>query len=405
MRSRRAFWVVAHRWIGLTTALLLIIVGVTGSLLAYYGELDRALNPELLTVTPRGAMIDPFTLRDRVAALEPHGDVDVIDLEPVPDKAYQLLVTPHEDPSTGRPYDLGYDVMFVDPYSGARLGERRWGEASMARKNLMPFVYKVHYALGLPAPLFMFGIYLLGVVALAWTVDCFVALYLTLPSGRRGASSRRSYLQRLRPAWWPKWRAGPFRLWYDLHRAAGLWAWAMLFVLAWSSVALNFTEVYEPVTRALLGPITPAEVAPRRSSGAVLAWRDAYARGRELMAEAARRHDFHVLRESALSLDRDVGVYRYVVHGTADTHANGYTATTFDAKTGEFVRLEWAGSQTASDVVTSWLIALHTARVFGAPMHAFVCAMGLVIAMLAASGVYVWWVKRRRRARMRGVVA
>ena len=35
----------------------------------------------------------------------------------------------------------------------------------------------------------------------------------------------------------------------DLHRAGGLWLWAMLFVFAWSSVAFNLTPAYDAVMR------------------------------------------------------------------------------------------------------------------------------------------------------------
>jgi uncharacterized iron-regulated membrane protein len=393
--------VVAHRWIGLTTAVFLVIVGLTGSLLAYYEPLDRMLAPELLTVPVRDApMLDPFTLRDRAIQLEPRGDVDGVDLDPTAGRSFQALVTPRNDPQTGEPFELPYDVLFIDPYTGARLGERHWGVLSLERKALMPFAYKLHYALAMPDRMVMFGIYLLGVVALAWTIDCFIALYLTLPTTRRGAVPRRNWFVRYRPAWLPKWHAGPFRLLYDLHRAFGLWTWAMLFVLAWSSVALNLTDVYDPVTRALLGPMTPLH-AERPVAGPIIDWRDAYARGRELMQDAARTNGFAVVKESQMYLDPDHRAYHYVVHGTADTSANGYTMVMFDATNGALERVEWAGSETAADVVTNWLISLHTARVFGAPMHAFVCVMGFVVAGLAGSGVYVWWVKRRHRSRMR----
>jgi len=49
------------------------------------------------------------------------------------------------------------------------------------------------------------------------------------------------------------------------------------------------------------------------------------------------------------------------VHGSADTSANGYTLVMFDATTGALERVEWAGTETTADVVTDWLIALHTA--------------------------------------------
>jgi uncharacterized iron-regulated membrane protein len=49
-------------------------------------------------------------------------------------------------------------------------------------------------------------------------------------------------------------------------------------------------------------------------------------------------------------------------------------------------------------VITYWFAQLHTAAVLGVPMKLFVCAMGLVIATLAVTGVYIWWRKRAARA-------
>ena len=44
----RPFWVVTHRYAGLAMTVFLIIVGLTGSLLAFYAELEQALNPQFL---------------------------------------------------------------------------------------------------------------------------------------------------------------------------------------------------------------------------------------------------------------------------------------------------------------------------------------------------------------------
>ena len=38
----RAFWVVVHRWAGLTLALFLAVAGLTGSLLPWIEELEAA---------------------------------------------------------------------------------------------------------------------------------------------------------------------------------------------------------------------------------------------------------------------------------------------------------------------------------------------------------------------------
>jgi uncharacterized iron-regulated membrane protein len=39
-----------HRYAGLLLAPFLVVVGLTGSLLAFHDEMDRWLNPDLLTV-------------------------------------------------------------------------------------------------------------------------------------------------------------------------------------------------------------------------------------------------------------------------------------------------------------------------------------------------------------------
>lgn len=63
----------------------------------------------------------------------------------------------------------------------------------------------------------------------------------------------RGFWQRWQPAWKIKFSAGATRINFDIHRAFGLWAWGMLFILAWSSVAFNLEEVYNPVMNTLFG--------------------------------------------------------------------------------------------------------------------------------------------------------
>jgi hypothetical protein len=87
-----------------------------------------------------------------------------------------------------------------------------------------------------------------GIAALIWTIDSFVALYLSLPisvrrheagTGMAAMVPRRSWWTRWKPSWLVKWRGTLFRVSFDLHRAAGLWVWGILLVFAWSSVGLN----------------------------------------------------------------------------------------------------------------------------------------------------------------------
>ncbi|MDW9377509.1 putative iron-regulated membrane protein [Sinorhizobium meliloti] len=104
-----------------------------------------------------------------------------------------------------------------------------------------------------------------------------------------------------RRQWGKAWRlriyGGPHKSSFDLHRAGGLWVWAMLFVLAWSSVFFNLKEVYNPVTKAPL-PTQAAtrfrEHVPRLAEPRyepLIDRKEALAVARRLVAEHARHAD------------------------------------------------------------------------------------------------------------------
>jgi uncharacterized iron-regulated membrane protein len=163
-------------------------------------------------------------------------------------------VEPRLNPATGRPFELAYDQLIQNPYTGEELGRRTCGAISEGMINLMPFIYKLHYDLALDNT----GIWILGITALVWTLDCFVGFYLTLPAIKRvpqphnPSSPSPSFGARWRKSWTIKWSGSPFRINYDLHRAGGLWVWLALLVFSWSSVYMNLGDaVYKKVMQTV----------------------------------------------------------------------------------------------------------------------------------------------------------
>jgi uncharacterized iron-regulated membrane protein len=402
----RSFWVWLHRWAGLAMAGFLIIVGLTGSVLAFREEIDTWLNPDLLTVAKRDApMLDPIALRDRAAALHPGGLIDTVPLRSEPDRAVAFT----HAPGVGH-FMSAYIQFYLDPYTGEQLGQRPiWSGPSLARQNIVSFLYRLHFSLSLPWSMGGLGGYILGVTALVWTIDCFISFYLTLPlahgKGGETRTNRKSWLQRWKPAWLIKWSGGFYRINFDVHRAFGLWTWAMLFVFAWSSVAFNLSEVYRPVMGLAFDMRSASDAPPVLDAPLdqpALSWGDALTRGRALMAETAARRGFRVLREESLDLDREHGVYLMSVASSWDVSREGATILVFDANTGEFKGQRGVGAEGVGQTITLWLVWLHMAQVFGMLMKIFVCLMGLVIAALSVTGVYIWWKKRKARVHHAG---
>ncbi|MDD1621319.1 MAG: PepSY domain-containing protein [Methylococcaceae bacterium] len=409
----RPFWVLIHRYAGLAMTGFLIIVGLTGSLLAFYAELERAVNPRLHVEANGRVPLDMIALLESAERLAPEARADSVWLDTT---AVQVSVSPRPNPSTGKPYELDYTQLILDPYTGEELGRRTWGAISQGMINLMPFVYKLHYALALDE----WGGWILGITALVWTLDCFVGFYLTLPAVKRSPHPnplpegegnsfiartipRRSFWQRWRPAWLIKWRGSSYRINFDLHRAGGLWLWAMLLIFAWSSVYMNLGDtVYKTVMQSVSEfhqPWTEIADLDKPLENPAISWREAYRIGNEAMVRASAEKGFNVEAPAAMWINRGKGFYVYSVRSSADIQdKSGQTRLVIDASSGEAKFLLLPSGQYNGNTVTTWLIALHMGNVFGMPYRIFVCLLGMAIVMLSVTGVIIWLKKRKARS-------
>lgn len=378
----------------------LLAAGLTGALLVWYEELDAALNPQLLRVTPSapGApLLDAITLRD-MTARQTGESIRYFSLRK-PEPGHSVVFRP----------DNGRDEqIFVDPYTGRILGQRTWGDISQGTTNLMPFIYRLHQSLAMEQA----GTVLMGIVALVWTLDCFVGAYLTFPASQRKRGKNEPkrggnpWLTRWRPAWRMRLRRGGYKLNFDLHRAGGLWVWAMLFVLAWSSVAFNLSAVYDPVMRTLFAhqPEAVRATLPAPNDHPAQDWRQARETARQLMAEQAQLHGFTVLAEDWFVYDPVHGHYFYDVRSSLDvSDRKGKTRLFIDADSGALLHLQRPTGAAAGDTIRSWITSLHRAAVGGLPYKLFMTAMGGMVVLLSVTGVFIWARKRyaRRQAMLR----
>ena len=391
----RRFFVWLHRWVGLLMTAFLIVVGLTGSILAFKTPLEKVINPELFgsPPSPEAPPLDLATLAERAETLNPHVQVTYFSVD-----AGQAIVhvLPRMDPSTGKPFgDVSFDQLFLDPWTGRELGHRMSGNLSQGRINVIPFIFKIHMNLAMGD----IGTWILGIVALAWTLDCIYAIYLTFPLGW----SR--FLLRWLPAWKVKWRASAFRLNFDAHRASGLWFAPLLFIFAWSSVMFNLTPVYERVMGALF-QFTPLEEEmktlhpPHPTPFPRLDWRAGLVRSQQLMEDLARKEGFKVFRPFGFAYINEPGVYSYSVESSRDIAEGSWDGVGIwvDGETGELQKVFLPTGERAGDSISHWLRTLHFANLHGwLAYRVLVCILGIIITVLSVTGVYIWWKKLRAR--------
>jgi uncharacterized iron-regulated membrane protein len=391
----RPFWELLHRYTGLAMTAFLIVVGLTGSLLAFLPELEGAINPQWSAPNSGETTLNPVVLLESAERFDTSIKTDAVWIN---DTAATVTVSPR---TVGH---LAYDQLIFNPYNGELLGQRDWGDLSKGLENLMPFVYKLHYALALDE----LGGWILGITALVWTLDCFVGFYLTLPPRKSTRSVKiplatKSFWKRWQPAWLIKCSASKTRINFDMHRAGGLWLWLALLVFAWSSVYMNLGGFYTQVMQSVSEyhqPWTEFPDLPQPLQNPQISWRQAQDIAQAELDRLEQTQGILTLAPSGFWINRAKGFYVYTVKSTADIQDHGgQTRVVIDANSGVVKQVLLPTGQYNGNTITSWLLALHTANIWGLPYKIFVCGLGLVIVMLSVTGVLIWLKKRRRNRR------
>jgi uncharacterized iron-regulated membrane protein len=300
-----------------------------------------------------------------------------------------MSVNARLDPATGKAYALDYDQLGVHPATGEIQGRRLWGALSLSREQIMPFLYRLHYSLHLPAASGVeLGIMLMGAVALVWTLDSLIALWISFPSRKQW---RKSFRYRL--------RSGARKLNFDLHRSSGVWLWALLLVLAVTGVSMNLSrEVMRPLV-SLFSPLSPNPFAEREMSALPI---DPVLTREQVLelarGEAARRGI--AAPAGGIFYSPEFGIYGVGFYEGSDSHTNGGLGNPwlyFDGKDGKPAGAELPGTGSAGDLFMQAQFPLHSGRIAGTFGRVLVTILGLVIAMLSVTGVVIWAQKRRSR--------
>ncbi len=245
-----------HRYTGLAMAAFLIITGITGTLLAFHDELDDIFNHKLAQVEKQNASHLPIAeLHDKVISAYPQYAFSSMPTSVAAERSAVFSVDRARGKAAQNQPKAPFQQVYVHPYTGDIIGTRDRNE--WAWHNTMWKVFWLHRDLLLGD----IGKLLLGVVALVWTINCFIGFYLTFPraikkkkaQNKTSPKKRASFFKRWLPAWKIRTKSNMFKLNYDLHHAFGLWLWGILFVIAWSSVGFNLREVYQPVMHAVVG--------------------------------------------------------------------------------------------------------------------------------------------------------
>ncbi|MGA0611835.1 PepSY-associated TM helix domain-containing protein [Caldimonas sp. KR1-144] len=369
-----------HRWVSLSAGLLLALLGLTGTLMVWQAELDATLNPQWHANASGGCAASAQPVADTLAVLAreaPAARAALVLAPARPGGAYQVWEA--RDARTRLRTEH-----FIDADCGRYLGSRVRGAWQMDRQHAVPALYDLHSRLlaGETGHLVVGagGLVLLGLaasgIALAWP--------------RGGAAGWRRALG-------IKTGASRARLWFDVHRASGLWLAPLCLLLAATGAAL----VFDRQARELVGLVLPVKALPKMAKPAVTAAPASTLAPDELLQRAQQL--FPQARWSRLALPTESG-------GAAEVRLlqpgepridTGSTRVRLDAS-GKVLAVHDPLRSSAGNVLLDWVFPLHSGEALGLAARVLWSVFGLLPTLLLGSGAWLWW---RRTAARRSAAA
>ena len=162
----RRYLLKVHLYLGLLLGGAFALLGLTGSFLVFYPEIDRGLNPELVNPSVMHSHPSVQAWFDHLHAQFPQrkGPWRI----EIPRSTDQVVFARYLKPEETDPNVFAPMVVALDPDSGAVLNARMWGE------YLVTWVYDLHYSLLMGK----LGTVLVSLLGMALLVSVVLGAYL-----------------------------------------------------------------------------------------------------------------------------------------------------------------------------------------------------------------------------------
>lgn len=362
-----------HWFIGITAGSVLIVIGMSGALLAFREELLDWINPGVRQVAPQsGPMLDPPRILEALAQSQAGRRVTALTLESVPGSAVRVNFAPAPGQRRG-------ETVYVHPYTGALQPPLRGHEA-------FEWIESLHRWLLLPREP---GRVAAGVLALCLLGLSLSGLYLRWPR---------------HPLRWRTWLAFDTRLkgrpfLWSLHAVAGTWALVVYVVLTATGLYWSFDAVRDTVD-GWAGQPRPARQAalPPRSAD------NGGARAQPStpmdLAPAWRTFEQRALGWTLANLrlpQRADQPLQIQWLDAAPVHERARHRLVLDLRTGEVATDDRYEQRSPGTRALSTIYPLHMGTYFGLPGRIAVTAASLALPLFAVTGWMLYLGRRRQR--------
>jgi uncharacterized iron-regulated membrane protein len=380
LKARRKLWRDVHLWLGLGFGLFLAIIGLTGSILVFWHELDEAINPALYGAEPSGNLT-PKPIDELIAAAKQNAPKgwDSVWLD-APQENGNYVFGFYYPEASPKPEEAQSLNIVVNPYTAEVTGRRVFYHSWHPLKHsLVGFFFKLHYAMFLGEA----GVTIVGVLGLFFFVSVLSGLIL----------------------WWPltgnwkrvltiKRRASTERFNHDLHQSAGFYSLIVMLVVLISGIYFNLAPQFRWLVERFSNLTPDIEVkTPLRSNQHGFPIHDALTKTQALYPHAIAQYYSFGNNENLTitACYKDIPALRSKVLDTG--------CVVIDPNSGDILQIKDPAHGSGGDIFLQWQWPLHSGAAFGWTGRILVFITGLLCPLIFVTGVIRWWQKRKAKNR------
>lgn len=342
-----------HRWLGVSLGFVLILQGLTGCIVAFRPELNRAIHRDALVIAPAPQPASLQTLADNARAVDSAAVLTRLDAPAFPDGAFFARL---EHPKTG-----DVTLIALDPNTGSVLREGGFA---------------------------------------AWPVELAFELHYELVSGDAGERTVGFFGLALFSMtvmglliWWPGWghirrslavkfSGRTIRVMRDLHRTAGALIAAVMLAGSLTGIGL----AWKPWIRPVLASFTEMSDFPPEANPATCG----NVRSVDDVVQAARDYEDGAHLRSVRFKGRQGALVTVHLFSKQLERPRAADRVLVDACTATVLAAKDADELSAGDLILDWLLPIHSGEWLGTPGRVLMMLMALSLVALGGTGYFIW---------------
>jgi uncharacterized iron-regulated membrane protein len=357
MTARQAILKI-HLHMGLAAALFLVLLGVTGSIMAFEGDIDHWVHPGAWYVRPAGQALPEADLIAKVEAASAPARVGAILIVPEKNLAQAMQLS---DRTT----------VTVNPYDGSILSR---AQGPNGTQKLLGQIHQLHLRLA-PEPRGSWP--KVGKKIVSWAG---LLLCLLVPTGLiLWWRTKRASIQWKKTSW--------FRRCFDAHHMIGLYAGLFLWIAAFTGILIGFDWGEEAIYK-VTGSAGPSRTPPPQSTPAPESATISVDRAMEIARQALPAPI------EVVQIPRNPkAAYNFVLRVPEETTGSAHSTVGVDQYSGKVLQVRDFRTDSRGFYWIRFNRSIHTGDIFGTAGHVITSLSSLLLVAMVITGAVIWWKK------------